>query len=69
MRVAVEEVDLGGAEVYVERGGSIALGKWHVKPGEDGQPDVYFVPDDSGQPRKALIKIEMLLDTRFERIA
>jgi hypothetical protein len=58
-----------GAQICAERGRSIALGKWHVTAGEDSQPVAYFVPDETGKPRKALIGVEMLRDTtRFDRV-
>lgn len=61
--------DLTGAEIYVERGRSTALGKWHVTAGENGLAVAYFVPDETGKPRKALNSVEMLLGTaRFDRV-
>jgi hypothetical protein len=62
--------DLAGAMVYAERGRSIALGKWHAVKDSDGEVTVYFVPDETGTPRKALVGIEMLRDkTRFDHVA
>jgi hypothetical protein len=38
--------------------------------GQDGEVVVYFVPDEPGAPRKALIAIDMLRDTgRFDRVS
>jgi hypothetical protein len=62
------KVDLTNAEVYTERGRSIARGTWHVIPGPD-TPLVYFVSDDTKTPRPAIITLDMLRDkTRFEHL-